>query len=517
MRVGLVPLFGWMPHTAHFIYLAHALKALGHEIHVLTCDGTVKTCYNLEIKGGGRKALRCAACRVSTGLVGWQGDSHQGFDQVDNGKTFKSASDAWIKSSLRTLHRLEGDDELDHLLAQPQAGRLRDATGQTFERTTAWITKTRPDYVFFFNGRMDLSRGILEALTAANVPFASVERSFCGAGINVLPGEDCLGLKAVHRLTAESAETKLTDDQAQVAARFLFDRLKGRTRTEWRNYQEGATPGRWPSQSERPRIVILPSSTNEIAGSHDYKMEWSDPTDGYDAVVAAFSAHPDQVVIKGHPNWAQCIGVAQGQKITRHYQEWAEARGYHFIPPSSKARSADLMREADLTVVSHSSAAFEAGSVGRHIIAVSTAHYSRAGFAHDASTQARLNEVVKKLPLRRGLKLDKTRQRKLLRYIYTTGYRIPMFADTIIPLDARHCDMFGPPDLSRLNGILEGKALGLSEDVQEGSNQAEDAAIALLDAEAWPEDISLQADDTPRVLWPKYKGRRFLHASRRFR
>lgn len=516
MRVGLIPFFGWLPHTPHFIYLTHALKALGHSVEALTCTGQLATCYNIEAKGTNKRLLSCASCRFSNSFITLQADKKNTFQRLAPADPAPVSRD-WVLSSLRTLHRIEGDAELADLARSPQADKLAQASGLVFESVQNWCRTRRFDFVFLFNGRMDITRAALEALKQNTVPFASVERSFAGHGINILPGEDCLGLKAVHRLTRAARDTPLPHKQAYAAGKFLFDRLKGQTATEWRNYQKDATIGTWPLSAPGPRILILPSSMNEVAEAPDYKMDWESPAAGYAAVIAAAGVTPEQVVVRGHPNWAQSIGIAQGDKISRYYTEWVAQHGYHYIDAQSKVRTADLMRDADLILVSHSSAAYEAGAVGRTVITVGTAHYAQAGFAYNASSPARLEQVMQEIDLRRGMEMDPARQRRLLRYISTASTRIPMFAETVVPRDARHCDLYKPRNFDRLAAILAGQPLGLDPLPEQGSEAVEDEVLTLLDGQTW-QDIPQTAPDADlRQPWPAYRGQWLLESTRKQR
>ena len=519
MRVGLIPFFGWMPHTPHFIYLTHALRALGHDVAVMACNGQLETCYNIEAKGTGKRALTCAKCRFSNAFVSAQTDQRATFQNFSQPVPLyvAPAPTEWVYSSLRTLHRIEGDEQLSSLAQLSQANKLVQASGRIFDSVQNWCRQTQLDFVFLFNGRMDITRAALEALKQNNVPFASVERSFAGHGINILPNEDCLGLKAVHRLTKEARDTPLPHEQAFAAGKFLFDRLKGQTTTEWRNYQQDATVGSWPLQVAGPRILILPSSMNEVEGSSDYLMDWTSPAQGYEATIAAAGATPDQVVVRGHPNWAQNIGISLGDKISHHYVDWTKKQGYHYIDAHSKVRTADLMRDADLILVSHSSAAFEAGAVGRDIINVGTAHYSKAGFAHNASTPARLAQVMHDMDLHRSMKMTRLRQRRLLRYIHTASHRIPMFSQTIVPRNSRHCDLYKPHDFKRLTAILAGEPLALEPLIGPSSTTAEDEALSMLDGHTWPDMLPSKTSATLGRSWPAYRGKWLLDATRRVR
>lgn len=512
MRVGLIPFFGWMPHTAHFIYLTHALHALGHQVVTLTCDSNLPSCYGIEAKGITKRKRSCATCRFSNCLVTAQTTQHTTFQTFTSDQTTPVPVD-WVQSSLRTLHRLEGDAILDILAQSDQADRLREAGGVVFDAVRNWCKVQKLDFVFLFNGRMDISRAALEALKQNNVPFASVERSFAGHGINILPNEDCLGLQAVHRLTKSARDTPLPSADAFAAGKFLFDRLRGQTATEWRNYQKGATAGTWPLETPGLRVLILPSSMNEVQGSRDYTMDWASPAAGYEAVLTAAGAKPNQVVVRGHPNWSQDIGISQGDKISQHYIEWTKIQGYHYIDAHSKVRTADLMRDADLILVSHSSAAYEAGAVGRNVITVGTAHYAQAGFAYNANSPEKLAQVMHDLDLKCGMTMAPDRRRRLLRYIHTASARIPLFPNTIVPSDARYCDMYQPPNFNRLKNILAGYPLDLEPMIAGQSEDAENNVLAMLDGQDWhvPEHSAL---DLPPI-WPAYRGKWFLDATRK--
>ena len=512
MRIGLIPFFGWMPHTAHFIYLTHALKSLGHSVESLTCNGQLPTCYSVEAKGLRRKPITCAKCRFSNGFVNLQTDRQDKFQDLYSPDAAPTPM-SWCHSSLRTLHRLEGDSALSELSEMPQAAGLAQASGQVFEAVTKWCSEKKFDFVFLFNGRMDISRAALEAVKQNRIPFASVERSFAGHGMNILPGEDCLGLQAVHRLTQAARDTPLSVEPALAAGKFLFDRLKGQTATEWRNYQKDAYSGSWPLSAPGRRLLILPSSMNEVEGSRDYKMAWETPIEGYEAFIDAADLDPQQIVVRGHPNWAQKIGVADGDKISQVYADWTQERGFHYIPANSNVRTADLMIDADLVLVSHSSAAFEAGSVGRDVVAVGTAHYSKAGFAYDASSPEQLAETIRRVDFRRGLNMEPSRRRRLLRYIYTASMRVPLFANTVVPTDARHCELYKPHSLSRLEAIINGGPLELEPLSGSPSETIEEEVLELLRGHSWPAEYHRDNENEQNSAWPRYRGRRVLEVT----
>ena len=517
MRIGILPFFGWMPHTLHLTFLAHALRELGHRVETLTCDARLDSCYNIEVRGAERRRRSCRVCRLSNAVVARQADARAVFSRYGSREARDDAPPGreWIASSLRTLHRIEDDAELGDLMRTDQARRLARASEDVHASVSRWAGERALDFVFLFNGRVDISRAAIGALREKGIPFASVERALTGRGMLVLPGEDCLGLETLHPLVAGARDTFLTPAQAAGAGAFLRDRVMGRTKTEWRNYQEGAVDADWPVASPERRVLILPSSRNEVLGTTGYAMVWGDPTEGYDAVLAAYGVDPGSVVVRGHPNWAQLIGVVPGDRIDRHYRDWATARGYHYIPAAQKHRTPDLIRPADAVLVSHSSAAFETVILGRPLIAIGGAHYSTAGFAHDASSPEALAGLAARLPLGSDPPgMRRAHQRRLLRYIHVTTRRLPLFPDSVVPVSAGYCDLHRPParSLERLGTLLETGALTLEPQEEGTGPQAEDAVIdCIAQGRDWPVP---GAGDAPEGQgappWPRFWGRPVL-------
>lgn len=458
MKVGFLPFFGWRPHNQHFLYLMSAVKQLGYRTAVLKCDGSIRTCYNREIKSGILRKIACPSCKLSANYSTYFSDEASNFSAFSG--TVKEAppgATKWAESSYRTLKRIEtsrlsGEDRSSQLFTN-----LRQSSSQTYEIVSSWIREEKIDFVLFFNGRMDITRAALEACKDQGVRFASVERSIFNWGIQVYPGAGCLDLKHPHQITRDYAEVPLNAEAAQFAGSVLATRLFNihENSTEWRTYNRNRLDSRWPGLGQR-RVLLLPSSSNEIEGEPSYQMEWKSPIEGFEAVLDALSLEEDEVVMRGHPNWGEAIGSASGDASNRYYRNWCKERGLAYIPPDSPIDTNSLIRECDLVVLSHSSAAFEATALAKPVINIRSALYTDARISSNMRSDIEISENIDSIRdyLNNGYGNAKLAQRHLLRFLFTMAKRVPLFPDTARPKGAAGVDFYDPRGLDRLERIL---------------------------------------------------------------
>lgn len=480
--VGMVPVFGWRPHVSHFVYLAQAIRACGMNLKTLRCDASIATCYNREIKGGAAKRLACTSCRLSTSVPASYANTRSRFGDYKDGELPPQSAN-WAASSYRTITRTERS-ELDELDFQSALfHRLEVACAQTYSRVLAWIKAEKIDFVFFFNGRMDITRATMEACQDAGIRYAAIERSIFNWGIQINPMTSCLDLTALHRISAQYANVPLDSVAADFAGTLLAARMYNMPEhiTEWRAYNTQRVVVEWPAPGKR-RILLVPSSANEIEGNTNYWMEWSSTTHGMEAVMDALGISADEAVMRGHPNWSEQIGTASGNASDMHYRNWSERKGIHYIPPDSRADTNSLIAASDLVIVSHSSAAFEATALRRPVINIRNALYSEAGISYNMRTRAELEANLGKV--RAAMQEDTgadERRRCLLRLLFTLAKRMPLFPDDVRPSGSTSAVMHRPASYERFKSILQAGELISAEYPAAEATHFEDAVLAGID------------------------------------
>ena len=490
MRIGFTNIYAWRPHVEHMQYLALLASQSGHEVRYLACDGDFPSCYSRELRPQNLDAWECLKCRAGSSR------SYSAEHVSSIGKLaaaplqLDARFNAWARSSANTLQRFETPAEFDSALAAQTASRLAPAVALAHAAATRWIEREKLDGVYLYNGRMDATRGVLEAARDAGVPFVSVERSWFGDGIQLLPGEDCIGLRNVDRMVAAYNDAPLTRSQAGRIARHVASRFLRVNTSEWRAYNRGAEPATWPHPADGPRILILPSSRNEFHGHADWHNRWREPTQALDAVLAHLGLNGSHCVLRCHPNWSELIGQATGERPERYYTDWARSRGVTVVGSHDRSSTLSLIEQADAIIVNGSSAALEAGILGKQIIATGPATYQAAGCASLVYSP----EALANLRLSNDAAAAALTTRRTLRYGCTMVARVPQFAREVRAKGSFDYEYSRTADAARVGRIVHEQQLDADDSQTFVSQEAEDLVIDMIRSRRWAELVNEDPD-----------------------
>ena len=503
LRIGFANVYAWRPHVEHLYYIATLARQAGHACFFLTCDSDLPHCYTRTLRSVRPDWQECLICRAG-GIRSYtrqEVSSIGGLQvpRVDVPRTVKQ----WALSSASTLGRFESDEDFKSAAFHALADKLTPSVERAYSAARNWIAKQRLDAVCVFNGRIDATRAVFEAARDAGVRVVSVERTWFGDGLQLLPEENCLGLRSVDALVGTWGHYPLTAMQARQAAAYVAARVTGKNVTEWRAYNTNATTSVWPIRSAGRRILLLPGSRNEIWGHPDWESAWSEPTAAYDAVIAHFGLGTADLVLRCHPNWAQRIGRADGQLAERYYATWAQSRGIHVVASADSISTTDLIAQSDAVVLASGSAAFEAGVLGKQVIATAPSIYQRAGLRTDATTPHALAQAQLHANLNTAAQATLSRDisRASLRFGYTMARRVAQFTGFVrAESSSRYHYLQGadPDRLTRLlrTGVLEADDLTHANDETEENKILDSVALRDWDAFTFnhtlPENVHLQ-------------------------
>lgn len=484
LRVGLASLYAWRPHVEHLHFLAELTRRAGHQTFFLTCDADLPACYTREMRD--RPAwLECLSCRAG----GVRSYESRGVDSIGAlaGRDTTPAPVEWAASSASTLGRFEADADYASADFARTVERLHPAVQRAYGAARVWIAERRLDVVCIFNGRMDVTRAVFEAARSLGVRAISLERPWFSHGLQLYPGESCLGLANVHRMVGAWRGVPLLRDQALRAAAYGALRFLRRNQSEWRAYNLDARAAAWPVAGGRHRILFVPSSRNEVWGHPDWQAEWPDPLAAYDALIAHQGWQPADLLLRCHPNWAEAIGNRGGSRPERHYAEWAARRGIRCIAAADTSSTLALLEQCDAVVVANGSAGFEAAMLGKQVIGIAPSIYQEAGFRDAVVGPSGLDGMC--LDAARGAgeraSLALHRRRQVLRFMYTFNDRLPQYvaavrADT--PTALRY-DLQADP--ARWVDLLRGGDLQADDARAAETSDEEDAVLAHMAAGDW--------------------------------
>jgi hypothetical protein len=405
----------------HFVaYMGGLLQSLGHDIEVLACDGALGTCNNHVLR---RKArlLECLACCLG-GVRSFENGIVTSMRPAKRGAVSEEVAWELAYSTAITTSRVEDPKEFHGPLVRSLQKELAPGLDIAVGSANRWLARRRIDAVVLFNGRLDATAGVLYACRENGIPFVTFDRSLMGHGIWMVPNASCLSTKCFESMMSEFSDRPLTALQARVAGGFLARRLLRQSRHEFRVFNADARPAVWPLGSTGLRVLVLPSSRNELEGHSEWASEYVDLPSVLPILLDKLSLAPSEVVIRGHPIWASRFGSLDVSPALAFWRQYATVHGYHFVDSASRESSQDLMADADLVVLNGSSAALEAGALGKKILCFGHSDYVASGIAvhiRNRNEWPRLTELEKRSPAEIV--------RKTLRHALCVGWRYPQF------------------------------------------------------------------------------------------
>lgn len=481
MKIGIASIFSFRPHVEHMAYLATVLERAGHEVHGLTCDSAVDHCYSRDLRERSRIS-ECSRCMVG-GIRSYPISRVWSVDPRHTESLAPERLERLTRSSVATVFRTESASDLAHQEVRDAQEALAPAVEVMYGSAKRWIVARGLDAVLFFNGRMDLTGGLRAACEDTGVPFITVERSWFGHGLLLIPGQNCLGLGEISRLALEFRDRPLTTEQAGYAGRIAADRFRQRNTLEWRLYNAGAQDAQWPTEAPAgERVLILPSSRNEFEAHPDFASGWADYTDAMRGVLGRLGISPRHAVLRCHPNWAERIGVRTGASSERHYTNWARDLGVTVVPSAQKVNTYALMAQSDIVIVNGSSTGVEAGLLGKKVVCVGHATYQTGGFTvqvHGPDEWDALGALA--------MHDRETTVRRALRYVYTHGRRFTQFVDHVRAITTSRYEYFDGADAGRLVHALRERQLVPDDGHFAADTAAEDRVVAQVMAGAWEE------------------------------
>lgn len=471
MKIGFASIYSPRP-IVHFIaFLEHLARDGGASTFSLTCDGAVGTCYNHLFRIRNRH-LECAMCKVG-GLRSFPVANISSIDKADVRFLSHDRARQLAYSSAVTLSRVEAPEDFRGPQVTNYQDLLAGGIKAAYSSARRWINDKELDAVVVYNGRMDVTAALAAACKDEGKRLLTVERAgLVGHGIWLMPDYNCLSLRPLKQTMKASASSPLSPRQVKRAAAFLAMRLQRKSDLEWRVYNKSALQTEWPLQHSQRRVLILPSSRNELEGN----AEWDSPlTDLGQVLTRLFEdsiIRPCDCVVRGHPIWAERVGSVPFSPANQWWQNYSTRNSLFYIPSESKSSTQDLIREADLILMNGSSAALEAGAYGKQVLCFGHSHYEEAGFVNMIRDESEWHKV-------NALECHDAKEiiRQTLRYIYWVGWRYPQFVDYVRGVTPVKYNFRPGAEPQRLLDLLESGEVQMDDATYGVDEGAEDECI----------------------------------------
>ncbi|MBN6367753.1 hypothetical protein JZL89_20645, partial [Providencia rettgeri] len=403
------------------------------------------------------------------GLQSFNFDVNESIDKYNKISDFKINYRELVKSSSYTLSRIESLSDINSEDVTYFQNLLMPGAKKFFHATINWLKENNIEILILFNGRMDYTRAALEAAKELGIPCITHERPLFGHGLILNLNENCSSLKNIHEINIQFKNKALTKKQSHLAAKLLAERFVGKNNLEWKKYNENPNSvSEWPNINSNMKILICPSSKNELLGHPDWNTPWGNNTDALDIMLDNNIIRSEDILVRFHPSWAVSFGKINAKKCSEHYLNWCNRRNIKYIPSESSMNTRDLISISDLVILNGSNTILESGAIGKPTLCLGPSPYTHSGAAIDILSFNDLKSISLEKILCRDKKEIIT---STLRYVYSRAYREPLYVNEVVSKTVTECDFYSSDTQNPIEDVINGKFIVNCSSYAESSDE----------------------------------------------
>ena len=254
--------------------------------------------------------------------------------------------------------------------------------------------------------------------------------------------------------------TTLAEEDSLRAEKIINARVHRIGSNEWRDFQKRgeAEYADLASQIGRPpKVLVLPSSTYEIWGHDDWRNGWTDNFEAIDYLQSVLGVPFEDFLVRGHPIWAQRVGVNFGEKADSHYRSYCERRGIRYVEPDSPVHTSALIEASDLVALNGGSSVIEAVWRGKPVISLAASHFQYSGVCPTLLGPGQPLDIPD----------DATRRRQIVKFIHAMDRVTPTFVNHLKAVSAGEQQAYAGGDFGDIARQLHADSL-----IVPGKNEA---------------------------------------------
>ncbi len=376
------------PHFETELEIAQQHLDQHHDVECISCFGKLHNCdFNLD-----RNPARCEDCvgRRKAGFqmlqpairsVELEPENLQSilpiFKDLEELKAFYVDNFDVGYAALSSLVSVCRDPEPDLQRWQPLLQRLMQSALTTYHATRKYLTTSRPDRVYLFNGRFAAMRAVLRACTREQVDCFIHERGCDNYHYDLFKNHLPHDIKAIQETMLKQWQ-QAAPDREDVAAQWYCDRVN-RVEKNWHSFTKGQVTGRMPSQwnNLEKNLTIFCSSDDEFVaiGDHWKNTLYPNQLEGIKRVVTDMaSASPEtKIYLRVHPNLKDVDNQSKREMLN------LQSPNLTVIPPEATVDTYEMVRRSDSVATFGSSVGIEAVYWGTPSILLGPSFYNGLG------------------------------------------------------------------------------------------------------------------------------------------
>jgi hypothetical protein len=234
----------------------------------------------------------------------------------------------------------------------------------------------RPDMQLLFNGRMSSTRIAFEIGRKKGVRAICEERGLVTGRVRLVEDTHCLDFASLTNLWQAWKSIPLSEEEVLEIDQHLDDRRNGKA-SSLRPFSppiSGSVEGH--TRGPKPIWVLFTSSLDESASHDQEPRAFETQEEWINRMVTFFARHPDrELVIRVHPNAGSKTSFGTNYDDQRFFLELESQipDNVKIVPSDAEVSSYDLMAEAEVGLVWHSTTAVEMAALGKRVFRVADA------------------------------------------------------------------------------------------------------------------------------------------------
>lgn len=379
MKIGFGNIYSWDPHLAYTKKMIADLSK-STDCAYFYCGGMFSNCYDKIItRLSGFNCIKCQAKQIA----------YFGFNKSLVPNLFKDNLDINIDidigSTVASALRMDSYDITNEYLSLLEE--LKISCNRLANKFRLWLRDEKIDIMIVYNGRFDLTKVLMEVAEQENVPVITHERSWFGTGINLNWKANCLSPRKFRKFQHKHqvpAQIRHLLASILVSPRFDFS-LKS---NEWRTFKPNTGQKLNYFSEDKENIVYFPSSPSEFLYEKELMNDFQSVEQSIRLLRARFET--ENLIIKAHPIWGKNIRSIPVTDLEGRLKKLCRSLNVSYISSSQNISSNDLIEKADVVITSSSSAALQAGVLGKRVVNLGVCEYSYADFVQNVFTKEEL-------------------------------------------------------------------------------------------------------------------------------
>lgn len=229
------------------------------------------------------------------------------------------------------------------------------------------LNEQKPDFALIFNGRMAVTRAMVEICKIHGVRFSTHERGLNRGYFLVNNDDKCTSHQNAKYISEYNLDHPLKKHEVKLVQKWFNERMGGKN-FNWKNFLEVSDANAVHPKSEKKRWVLFTSSTDEFISEPDFQSPLGSQYEWIIKTCEIAIINNVELIIRVHPNsyGSNSTGKNLDEKMFfENLKKRTDFCDLKIIDSTNNINSYELAKTADLVLVFGSTIAIESLLLGK--------------------------------------------------------------------------------------------------------------------------------------------------------